>query len=76
MAHIWDYDVKKLKKTKQGRLLILERLINYGVYLKDRTRINLSAVKKNWDRLNLDTDRKRLFKFLIWGKQDLHRTKD
>ena len=30
MALIWDYDINELKKTPQGRLKILERLINYG----------------------------------------------
>ena len=30
MAYLWDYDEKKLKKTKQGRLFLLERMINYG----------------------------------------------
>lgn len=30
MPFIWDYDIKELKKTKSGRLLILERMINYG----------------------------------------------
>ncbi len=68
MPFIWDYDINKLKKTKSGRLLILERQINYGIYPSNKEKIDLKEVKKHWDELNLDSDRKRLFKFLIWGK--------
>ncbi len=68
MVFIWDYDINELKKTKQGRLLILERMINFGRYLSDTTKIPLKDVKKNWDKLHLDPDRRQLFQFLIWGK--------
>lgn len=66
MPLIWDYDINELKKSKEGRLLILERQINYGVVGKEK--IKLSEVKKNWKKLKMDSDRRRLFKFLIWGK--------
>jgi len=66
MPVIWDYDINELKKTKSGRLLILERQINYGV--RGREKISLSEVKKNWHKLDIEPDRKRLFKLLIWGK--------
>lgn len=66
MPVIWDYDIKELKKSKQGRLLILERLINYGPLKGEK--ISLSEVKKNWKKLNIDPDRRELFKLLIWGK--------
>ena len=66
MPFIWDYDINELKKSKEGQLLILERQINYGVVGKEK--IKLSEVKKNWKKLNIDPDRKRLFKLLIWGK--------
>jgi len=68
MAHVWDYDIKTLKKSKRGRLLLLERQINYGVYLSDKEKINLSEVKKNWDKLNIDPNRRRLLELLIWKK--------
>ena len=68
MAHIWDYDINELKKSKQGRLLILERQINYGVYLSDKEKIKLSEVKKYWHELTIDPDRRRFFRLLIWGK--------
>lgn len=66
MPLVWDYDLKKLKKTKSGRRLLLERQINYGVFGKEK--IKLKEVKKNWHKLNLEPKRKRLFKLLIWGK--------
>lgn len=66
--HLWDYDKKELEKTENGRILILERLINYGVYSSDKEKIRLSLVKKYWDKLNLDAPRRRLFQLLIWGK--------
>lgn len=68
MPFIWDYDINKLKKTKSGRLLILERQINYGIYPSDKEKIDLKEVKKNWDNLHLDPLKKRLMELLIWGK--------
>jgi len=68
MAHVWDYDIKTLKKSKSGRLLLLERQINYGIDWESGEKINLSEVKKNWNALHLDQNRRRLLKLLIWGK--------
>lgn len=67
MSHyLWDYDEKELKKTEKGRLLILERKINYGPNPGEK--IKLSEVKKNWDNLELFPIRMRLLELLIWGK--------
>ena len=66
MPLIWDYDINELKKTKSGRLLILERMINYGPDKGEK--ISLSEAKKNWDKLYLDPLKKRLMKLLIWEK--------
>ena len=66
MAYIWDYDINELKKTEKGRILILERMINYGPGPKEK--IKLSLVKKYWDDLDLYTPQKRLLELLIWGK--------
>lgn len=66
MPFIWDYDIKELKKTKSGRLLILERMVNYGPSKGEK--ISLSEVKKHWHELHLDPLRKRLMELLIWGK--------
>lgn len=68
MLHVWDYDEKELKKTEKGRILLLERMINYGVYMSDKEKIDLKEVKKYWNKLNIDLKRRRLFKFLIWEK--------
>lgn len=66
MSNLWDYDKKELEKTESGRILILERMLNYGPD-KDQ-RIKLSEVKKYWNKLNLFSIRKRLLELLIWGK--------
>lgn len=68
MVHIWDYDIEELKKSESGRRLILERQINYGVYLSDKEKIKLSEVKKHWHELQIDPRRRRLLQLLIWGK--------
>lgn len=68
MVFIWDYDKKELEKSEKGRLLILERQINYGVYLSDKVKIKLSEVKKYWNKLNLEPSRRKLFELLLWGK--------
>jgi len=68
MVHVWDYDIKTLKKSKAGRLLLLERQINYGVYLSDKEKIKLSEVKKHWSELNIEPKRRRLLELLIWNK--------
>ena len=65
MVHIWDYDIEKLKKTEKGRILILERMINYG---PGDEKIKLADVKKYWDKLDLYPIRRRLMELLIWGK--------
>ena len=66
--NVWDYDVKELKKSKRGRLLLLERQINYGVYSGDKDKIDLNSVKENWNTLNIEPKRRRLLKLLIWDK--------
>lgn len=65
MVHIWDYDINELKKTEKGRIIILERMINYG---PGDEKIKLADVKKYWDKLQLFTLQKRLLELLIWGK--------
>lgn len=66
MSHyLWDYDRKELEKTEQGRIKILERMINYG---PGDEKIKLADVKKYWDKLDLYPEQRRLMEFLIWGK--------
>ena len=66
MVSLWDYDRKTLEKSEQGRIFILERMINYGPGKDEK--IKLARVKKYWDKLNLFTLQKRLLELLIWGK--------
>lgn len=68
MVFVWDYDIEKLKKSKRGRLLLLERQINGGVYLSDKEKLPLQEVKKNWNKLQIDPAKRRLLKMLIWKK--------
>ena len=67
MVAIWDYDINELKKTEQGRILILERMINYGTYLSDKEKISLGAVRKYWDKLKLEPKRRRFLELLLWN---------
>ncbi|MBI4129848.1 hypothetical protein HY468_00880 [Candidatus Roizmanbacteria bacterium] len=66
LMHVWDYAIDTLKKSKRGRLLLLERQINYGVDKGEK--IDLSEVKKYWKQLQIGPRRRRLFELLIWGK--------
>ena len=66
MVMIWDYDINELKKTEEGMIKILERMINYGPDKSEK--IPLSQVKKYWDKLDLYPSKKRLMELLIWGK--------
>lgn len=63
---LWDYNEDELKKSEKGRILLLERKINFGFYLSDKVKIKISEVKKYWNKLNLDPSRRRLFKLLVW----------
>ncbi len=56
MVLMWDDDVNELKKTEQGRIKILERMINYGPDASNGEKIKLSLVKKYWDKLDLYPD--------------------
>ena len=66
--YLWDYDEEELKKTEQGRIFILERMLNYGPHGE---KIKLADVKKYWDKLHLTTLARRFFSLLIWGKYRL-----
>ncbi len=68
MVLVWDYDIKVLKKSKRGRLLLLERQINYGVYPGEDEKIRLADVRENWNRLQIEPHRRRLFELLLWEK--------
>jgi len=54
-----------LEKTEQGRIFILERMINYG---PGKEKIKLADVKKYWNKLHLFRSRRMYLEHLIWGK--------
>lgn len=67
MALIWDYNIEELKKTKEGRRKILERMINYGP--DEGEKISLTQVKEEWNKLEIPNPlRRRYLEYLIWGK--------
>lgn len=74
MPYVWDYDPKELKKTEKGRILLLERLINYGPSKKGE-KIDLSLVKKYWNQLDLYNPQRHLLELILWGKNFLHPAK-
>ncbi len=65
MKSVWDYNSKTLGKTKTGRILLLERMINFG---PGKEKIKLSEVKKYWSKLHLFNLQKKLLELVIWGK--------
>lgn len=66
MALVWDYLVSKLKRSEKGRILILERQINFGPDSSRGEKIKLADVRKYWNRLNLFPHQKRLLEHLLW----------
>lgn len=64
--YLWDYDYDELKKTEEGRIKILERMINYGPGQNEK--IPLKLVRKYWDKLDIYPRRKLLLELLIWGE--------
>ena len=66
MGQIWDYNKKELEKTEKGKILLLERAINYGP--DEGEKISLSETKRHWKTLHLFPRSKKLMELLIWGK--------
>lgn len=63
----WNVDTARLKKNTLVYIKWkLEQLINFG--LGDE-KINTSYLKKYWSDINIDPDRKKYLKFLLWPKQ-------
>lgn len=62
---VWDYQESKLAKSRWGRKLLLEHLINFS---SPSRKIPLGEVKKRWKDLDIDRRKRSLLKLLIWGK--------
>ncbi|MCL4360455.1 hypothetical protein M1555_04370 [Patescibacteria group bacterium] len=63
MTGVWDYREKDLRKSKKGRILLLERLINYG---PGKKKLNRREIKSHWRALRLFPKKKRLLELLLW----------
>ena len=60
----WSVDIKELKKDKkQYKIWQLEQLINFGL---GKEKIKQADLKKYWDLLTLDPNKKRYLSFLLW----------
>jgi len=62
----WSTDTKKFKSEEERIIWELEQLINFGL---GGSKLDLKLVKKYWDKLDLDPDRKKFIEFLIWNKK-------
>jgi hypothetical protein len=62
----WSTDTKELKKDKKKYAIWhLEQLVNFGL---GKEKISRDALKKNWHNLNLDKNKKKYLKMLLWPK--------
>ena len=68
MPLVWDYVVSHLKHSEKGKILLLERQINFGPDSDTGEKIKLRDVEKYWDKLHLFPRQKRLLEHLLWKK--------
>lgn len=67
----WGVDLKELKKDREKFIIWkLEQMVNFGL---DGGKIPESDLRKYWERLYLDSHKKRFMGFLLWGKKYLQR---
>lgn len=63
----WTVDEKKFKKFPEKYLLWrLEQIINFGL---GKERIKRSVLKKYWEKIDIDTTKRKYLKFLLWNKK-------
>ncbi|MFH1947015.1 MAG: hypothetical protein ABIJ23_02570 [Candidatus Magasanikbacteria bacterium] len=61
----WTVDIKQLKRhKKQYTIWRLEQLVNFGL---GGEKINIKDLKVNWEKLNLDPNKKKYLSFLLWS---------
>ncbi len=71
--HNWSVDTKELEKNpEEFSVWKLEQMINFGT---DGEKIRVVELKKYWDKLVLDRNKKRFLGFLLWGKKFLTKGK-
>ncbi|MBU1130110.1 hypothetical protein KKE45_02200 [Patescibacteria group bacterium] len=60
----WSTDITRLKKDKRvWEKWKLEQMINFGLNGK---KLSKSKLKKYWDELDIDPDKRNYLKFLLW----------
>jgi len=65
--HNWSVDTTELKKDKkQYTIWRLEQMVNFGL---NGEKISRGEIKKYWNILNLDRNKKRYLKMILWPKQ-------
>ena len=65
--HNWSVDTTELKKDKkQYAIWRLEQMVNFGLAGK---KIKRAEIKKYWNILSLDPDKKKYLKMILWPKQ-------
>lgn len=63
----WNINTAKLKKNPEKYTIWkLEQSINYGLNGK---KLKADELKKYWDKLSIDPQRKKLFEMWLWPKQ-------
>lgn len=63
----WSTDTKALKKDPEKYIIWkLEQMINFGLNGK---KLDKKQLVKYWDKLEIDTKRKKLLTFWLWPTQ-------
>ena len=66
----WNTDKFSFKSADERQIWEFSQLINYGL---GKQRLSIQKLKSVWKKLepNLDRQRARMLKYLIWGKLSL-----
>jgi len=63
----WSVDTTELKNNKkQYAIWRLEQMVNFGL---NGEKISREAIKKYWKILDLDHNKKKYLKMILWPKQ-------
>lgn len=63
----WSVNTKRLKKDKKKYTIWkLQQLINFGL---GKEKLDQREIKKYFNLLNIDTDKKKFLSFILYGKK-------
>ena len=65
LMYNWNTDLNSFKNEEESTVWKLNQLINFGL---NGEKLNLRLVKKYWDKLYIDANRRKFLSLLIWGK--------